>query len=392
MVGSVHILQPVRPVAHRPAVGSRAMVAAMLAVMLALPSDGARAQSRFELSPFASRNASLAGDPILVGAALTTYGSSLGGILGMRFGGAYDIRSFAGSSAADAERGWVADADAVISPARFPVIGPLLGGFLPTVFSGVGAEGLRRTDGAGGQSVVTSYGVGVSRTFGGFAFETEARRRIPVTLGGAAAEENAITTRGWEYRIGMSIGFGGKTTPRGLPTIPIPTGSRASRRAEPAPTASASAVMSTGNAYLGTRYQYGGTTPQSGFDCSGFVQYVYRKNGVTLPRASREQARAGRSLPAKLDGLRAGDLLFFSQTGGGVDHVAIYAGNDRILHSTSSGGGVRYDDLGSPRGRWFTDRLVAARRVLGEAASFVDPGVVAQLDATLDPPDRAPRP
>jgi len=368
------------------------MVAAMLAVMLALPSDGARAQSRFELSPFASRNASLAGDPILVGAALTTYGSSLGGILGMRFGGAYDIRSFAGSSAADAERGWVADADAVISPARFPVIGPLLGGFLPTVFSGVGVEGLRRTDGAGGQSVVTSYGVGVSRTFGGFAFETEARRRIPVTLGGAAAEENAITTRGWEYRIGMSIGFGGKTTPRGLPTIPIPTGSPASRRVETAPSASASALMSTGNAYLGTRYQYGGTTPQSGFDCSGFVQYVYRKNGVTLPRASREQARAGRSLPAKLDGLRAGDLLFFSQTGGGVDHVAIYAGNDRILHSTSSGGGVRYDDLGSPRGRWFTDRLVAARRVLGEAASFVDPGVVAQLDATLDPPDRAPRP
>jgi cell wall-associated NlpC family hydrolase len=392
MVGSVLILQQVRPVANRPAVGSRAMVAAMLAAMLALPSDGAGAQSRFELSPFASRNASLAGDPILVGAALTTYGSSLGGILGMRFGGAYDIRSFAGSSAADAERGWVADADAVISPARFPVIGPLLGGFLPTVFSGVGVEGLRRTDGAGGQSVVTSYGVGVSRTLGGFAFETEARRRIPVTLGGAAAEENAITTRGWEYRIGMSIGFGGKTTPRGLPTIPISTGSRASRRAEPAPTASASAVMSTGNAYLGTRYQYGGTTPQSGFDCSGFVQYVYRKNGVTLPRASREQARAGRSLPAKLDGLRAGDLLFFSQTGGGVDHVAIYAGNDRILHSTSSGGGVRYDDLGSPRGRWFTDRLVAARRVLGEAASFVDPGVVAQLDATLDPPDKAPRP
>ena len=392
MVGSVHILQPVRAVARWP-VGSRAMVAATLAAMLALPSDRAGAQSRFELSPFASRNASLAGDPILVGAALTTYGRSLGGILGMRFGGAYDIRSFAGSSTtADAERGWVADADAVISPARFPVIGPLLGGFLPTVFSGVGVEGLRRTDGAGGQSVVTSYGVGVSRTLGGFAFETEARRRIPVTLGGTAAEENAITTRGWEYRIGMSIGFGGKTTPRGLPTIPIPTGSRSSRPAEPAPTASASAVMSTGNEYLGTRYQYGGATPQSGFDCSGFVQYVYGRNSVPLPRTSRQQATAGKSLAAKLNGLHAGDLLFFSQSGNGVDHVAIYAGNDRILHSTSSGGGVRYDDLDSPRGKWFRDRLVAARRVLGDGATFVDPFVVTQLDSKLDPPDKAPKP
>jgi len=85
MVGSVDILQPVRAVAPWPTVGSTAMVAATLAAILALPPGRAGAQSRFELSPFGSRNASLAGDPILVGAALTTYGSSLGGILGMRF-------------------------------------------------------------------------------------------------------------------------------------------------------------------------------------------------------------------------------------------------------------------------------------------------------------------
>jgi hypothetical protein len=379
------------PRARRQSGGAAAIVA--LATALSIPAAQATAQPRYIVSPFASRNGSLDGTPILVGAALTTYGNSLGGILGMRFGGGYDIRSFAGAgTATDAQRGWVIDADAVISPARFPVVGPLLGGFLPSVFSGVGAEGIRRSDGVGGQSLVTSYGAGVSRTLGGFAFETEARRRVPVTLGGSTSETE-VTRRGWEYRLGVSIGFGGNATPRGgLPTSPIPLGVRTAGRAERAPTASASAVMSTGTAYLGTKYSYGGATPQSGFDCSGFVQYVYRKNGITLPRTSRQQATAGRSLPARLDGLRVGDLLFFSQQGDVVDHVAMYAGDDRILHSSSSGGGVRYDDLRSARGRWFTDRLVAARRVLGDGANFVDPVAVAQLNGTLDPPDKAPRP
>ena len=84
--------------------------------------------------------------------------------------------------------------------------------------------------------------------------------------------------------------------------------------------------------------------------------------------------------------------MFFYQRGDAVDHVAIYVGNDRILHSTASGGGVRYDDLRSARGRGFVERLVATRRVLGEDARFVDPRVVSQLDTRLDPPDSAPKP
>jgi len=376
----------------------RLPVRPVVAALIGLTVSRAHAQSRFELSPFASRNGSLEGSPTLLGAALTSYSGRLAGIFGLRFGGAYDIRSLTSSNTTtDAERGWVADADAVISPARFPVIGPLLGGFLPTFFSGIGVEGLRRTDGTGGQSVVGSYGIGVARTLGPIAFETEARHRTPINWTGSPNDGSASalvpTTRtGWEYRIGFSIGFGGKTTPRGIPSLPIPVGVGSSHRNEPVPTASATAVITTGDGYLGTRYTYGGSTPQSGFDCSGFVQFVYSRNGVTLPRTSRQQATAGKSLAAKLDGLRAGDLLFFSQSGDGVDHVAIYAGNDRILHSTSSGGGVRYDDLDTPRGKWFRDRLVAARRVLGDGATFVDPFAVTQLDSKLDPPDRAPRP
>ncbi len=374
----------------------RLPVRTVVTALVGLVVSRAQAQSRFELSPFASRNSSLEGSPTLLGAALTSYGGRLGGIFGLRFGGAYDVRSLTSSSTnTDTERGWVADADAVLSPARFPVIGPLLGGFLPTFFSGIGVEGLRRTNGTGGQSVVGSYGLGVARTLGSIAFETEARHRTPINWSGSSSDGSVAlpTTRtGWEYRIGFSIGFGGKTKPRGLPSLPIPVAAGSSHRSEPVPTATATAVITTGDGYLGTRYTYGGSTPQSGFDCSGFVQFVYGRNGVTLPRTSRQQATAGKSLAAKLDGLRAGDLLFFSQSGDGVNHVAIYAGNDRILHSTSSGGGVRYDDLDSPRGKWFRDRLVAARRVLGDGATFVDPTVVAQLNQKLDPPDGAPKP
>ena len=375
----------------------RLSIRPLVATLVMLAVSRAQAQSRFELSPFAARNSSLAGSPTLLGAALTSYSGAVGGIFGMRFGGAYDVRALTSSSnATDVERGWVADADAVLSPARFPVIGPLLGGFLPTFFSGIGVEGLRRSDGAGGQSLVGSYGVGVSRHLGSIAFETEARHRVPVNWSSSSNDGSALpplTRKGWEYRLGFSIGFGGKTTPRGIPSLPIPTGSRSSARTEPPPTVSASAVLTTGDSYLGTRYTYGGSAPQTGFDCSGFVQFVYSRNGITLPRTSRQQSTAGRSMGAKLDdNLRAGDLLFFSQGGDVVDHVAIYAGNDRILHSTSSGGGVRYDDLTTARGKWFRDRLVAVRRVLGDGATFITPGIVAQLDQKLDPPDRAPKP
>jgi peptidoglycan DL-endopeptidase LytE len=128
--------------------------------------------------------------------------------------------------------------------------------------------------------------------------------------------------------------------------------------------ASAAGVLATGDEYVGTRYTYGGESPVAGFDCSGFVQYVYSRHGVELPRTSREQGSAGSRLPPGLGPLRPGDLMLFSSTGGRIDHVAIYAGDGRILHSSRSGGGVGYDDLDSARGRWFLDHHVSSRRVL----------------------------
>lgn len=127
--------------------------------------------------------------------------------------------------------------------------------------------------------------------------------------------------------------------------------------------ATAARILTTADRYVGTRYTYGGESP-AGFDCSGFVQYVYGRHGVALPRTSRQQAAAGVRLPAGEAPLRPGDLMLFASSGGAVDHVAIYAGDGRILHSSASGGGVGYDDLDSPRGRWFLARHVASRRVI----------------------------
>ena len=150
-------------------------------------------------------------------------------------------------------------------------------------------------------------------------------------------------------------------------------------------------VVSTGEEYLGVPYKWGGSTP-AGFDCSGFVQYIYRDQGVSLPRTSRQMAHAGVSIPAEVSWLREGDLMLFASDGSRIDHVAIYAGDNRIIHSSSSGNGVRYDDLGSRRGRWYVTHMVAARRVTDDGRSLVNSLVTGRIPFDFfDPPDKAPR-
>jgi cell wall-associated NlpC family hydrolase len=156
-------------------------------------------------------------------------------------------------------------------------------------------------------------------------------------------------------------------------------------------TATAGAVLNTADSYLGTKYVWGGTTPR-GFDCSGFVQYVFRQHGIELPRTSRQQAKVGLAVPKSRYSLEVGDLLLFASNGSRIDHIAIYAGNDQIIHSSSSGGGVGYDNFTTKRGKWFLDHHVATRRVIEDGQSLVAPLTAALRAFTeLDPPDRAPR-
>lgn len=182
-----------------------------------------------------------------------------------------------------------------------------------------------------------------------------------------------------------------------------PTGSVIqSGRPVPTTTRSAAAVLPTAERYIGVKYRWGGTSPSTGFDCSGYTQYVFAKHGVQLPRTSRAQASAGQNI-RDYRALRAGDLIMFAEDGKPISHVAIYAGSDRILHSSRSGSGVRYDDLGSRRGTWFRNHMVVARHVgtAGQGLGIVH-DIVSELRAAgvrVDYPaiadiigDRAPRP
>jgi hypothetical protein len=105
--------------------------------------------------------------------------------------------------------------------------------------------------------------------------------------------------------------------------------------------------------WLGVGYRWGGSSPSSGFDCSGFTSYVYGRLGVRLPHNAAAQLGVGTPVPRSL--LRPGDLLFFS----GLGHVGMYVGSGRMIHSPQSGDVVRIVRLG----RDYRGELVGARRI-----------------------------
>lgn len=209
-----------------------------------------------------------------------------------------------------------------------------------------------------------------------------------ISIGGITLSTNGqsvrVSSRVGVADVGGVIGGGGRRT--GAKTTGSKTGSSSGSAV------TSTRLLTTADRYVGTPYIWGGTTPK-GFDCSGFVQYVFGRHKVELPRTSRQQSTVGSKVTARSTSLRRGDLIFFAQNGSRVDHVAIYAGNNRIIHSTSSGGGVRYDDLSTKRGKWFKSRMVGARRVISNGGSLIDAlDAELRLSVALDPPDSAPHP
>ncbi len=138
--------------------------------------------------------------------------------------------------------------------------------------------------------------------------------------------------------------------PAGPPTLPR-------RPAGPAGIADGYAISSTALSFRGAPYRNGGADP-AGFDCSGFVQYVYSQHGVKVPRDVRQQFGLGTEVEAT--SLEPGDLVFFTTVAPGASHVGISVGGDQFVHAPSSNGVVRVENLSS---EYWSNRFVGARRV-----------------------------
>jgi cell wall-associated NlpC family hydrolase len=160
---------------------------------------------------------------------------------------------------------------------------------------------------------------------------------------------------------------GGGAVPRPFPGAPVVVGPK-----DPAPSATPAApveehapavvdgyaLVGTALTFRGVPYRNGGSDP-TGFDCSGFTQYVFAQYGVALAREVREQFRQGVSVDQR--DLAPGDLLFFSTTDPGASHVAILIGGDQFVHAPSSTGVVRVEHLGAS---YWAPRFIGARRVV----------------------------
>lgn len=112
-------------------------------------------------------------------------------------------------------------------------------------------------------------------------------------------------------------------------------------------------IINTAKSFLGTPYLWGGTSP-SGFDCSGFTQYVLAQNGKSIPRTSQEQFASGQAVDKSQ--LQAGDLVFYGN--GEATHVGIYEGNNKIIHSPHTGDVVKESDFST----YWTSAYLGARR------------------------------
>ncbi len=117
------------------------------------------------------------------------------------------------------------------------------------------------------------------------------------------------------------------------------------------------AALQLAQKYLGMPYLWGGASPKTGFDCSGLVQYVYKQQGVTLPRVAEAQAAVGTPIPP--DQLAPGDALFFADRTGYIHHEGMYIGNGYFLHSPHTGDVIKISALAEP---YYASQYAGARR------------------------------
>lgn len=152
---------------------------------------------------------------------------------------------------------------------------------------------------------------------------------------------------------------GGTLRPSPFPTPASPPNVYPAPLAPTVKSFSTDAFVKAAKALMGVKYHMGGESPATGFDCSGYVRYVFGLFRIPLPRTVSEQFAAGK--PATVKTIRPGDLLFFKIAGSRISHVALAVGPDEFIHAPATSGVVRTEKLSSP---YWRTRFVGARRIL----------------------------
>jgi uncharacterized membrane protein YgcG len=163
------------------------------------------------------------------------------------------------------------------------------------------------------------------------------------------AEARGLLREGMEQRGGGSPGAGDDGVQ--LEQVAEGGGRSAGRRAL--------AAVAEAKKYMGTPYQWGGSTPQTGFDCSGLVQWAYAKAGIRIPRTTYDQVDAPNGRRVDRAHLVPGDLVFFRSASGDVHHVGMSLGGDKFINAPSTGARVRIDSLKEP---YYAKEFYMARR------------------------------
>jgi murein DD-endopeptidase len=173
---------------------------------------------------------------------------------------------------------------------------------------------------------------------------------------GQVAKENRRPNRLMTAKLARKMAF----APWLVALALLQSGCGAGRRLEAPPQAiDPLALIQTARGQLGVRYNPGGSLPITGFDCSGYTQWVFWQHGLMLPRQSYDQYQSGEKIKGRK--LHAGDLVFFEIEKKGASHVGIYVDQGKFIHSSSTGGLVREDHLGE---KYWQKRYLGARRVL----------------------------
>lgn len=155
---------------------------------------------------------------------------------------------------------------------------------------------------------------------------------------------------GWVLKAGVTLSDRQVTVEK--PIAPAPPAAPVSNTPSP----STSAIVQTALDYLGIPYKYGGRLPGS-IDCSLFVQTVFARNGIKLPRTAAQQSQVG--APVEVAALQPGDRLYFRMRGGTIGHTGIYIGNGQFIHASSNRGAVAVDLLTNPT---YWRKFAGARR------------------------------